>query len=160
MKRLLLAVTFVIGLMFLASQDASPPESSPTPTVQSLDITSIDAPIDAPIDTSVAAPIDSQTQRELWVFTADWCAACKDYEVTLKKAEKRGVKIRRIDYDDYPELVKKYKIRVVPTTLVMQYDEEVEREEGSLSFSEIFKLLKTTIRTLLVNIFRLVLMAI
>ena len=156
MKRLLLAVTFVIGLMFLASQDVSPPESSPTPTVQSLDITSIDAPI----DTSVAAPIDSQTQRELWVFTADWCAACKDYEVTLKKAEKRGVKIRRIDYDGHPELVKKYKIRVVPTTLVMEYDEEMEREEGSLSFSEIFKLLKTTIRTLLVNIFRLVLMAI
>jgi len=145
MKRLLLAVTFVIGLMFLASQDASPPEPSPTPVAESSD---------API---AETPIDSQTQRELWVFTADWCAACKDYEITLKEAEKKGIKVRRIDYDDHPDLVKKYKIRVIPTTLAMEDDEEMEREEGNITLKAIFELLRNTLRTLLPKLLNIIL---
>lgn len=144
MKPLLLTVTFVVGLMFLASQDVTPPEPSSTPTVQSSDI-----------DT----PIDSQTQRELWVFTADWCAACKDYEITLKEAEKQGIKIRRIDYDDNPDLVKKYKIRVVPTTLAMEDDEEMEREEGSITLIAIFELLRNTLRAFLPKLLNIILIA-
>lgn len=147
MKRLLLAVTFVIGLMFLASQDVSPPEPSPTPITQSLD---------APIAETL---IDSQTQRELWVFTADWCAACKDYEITLKEAEKQGIIIKRIDYDDNPDLVKKYKIRVVPTTLAMEDDEEMEREEGNITLIAIFELLRNTLRTLLPKLLNIILLA-
>ena len=140
MKRLLLAV--IIGLMFLASQNTPEPSS----VVQSSDIIPVD--------------LQTQSQRELWVFTADWCPSCKDYEITLKEAEKQGVKIKRIDYDRHPDLVKKYKIRVVPTTLVMEDGDEMEREEGSLSFSQIFELLKTTARTLLANIFNLILVSI
>lgn len=146
MKRLLLAVTFVIGLMFLASQDVSPPEP-PTPIAQSSDV---------PV---METPIDLQTQRQLWVFTADWCAACKDYEATLKEAEKQGIKIRRIDYDDNPDLVRKYKIRVVPTTLSMEGDEEMEREEGSITLIAIFKLLRNTLRALLPKLLNIILIA-
>ena len=148
MKRLLLAVTFVMGLMFLASQDASPPEPSPTPVAQTLD---------APL---VETPIDSQTQRELWVFTADWCTHCKDYEVTLKEIEKQGVIVKRIDYDANPDLVKKYKIQVLPTTLAMEDDEEMEREEGNITLKAIFELLRNTLRTLLPKLLNIIMIAI
>ena len=127
-----------------------PENLSITILLQSLDVISVGSPID----------LQTQSRRELWVFTADWCTACKDYEVTLKKAEKQGVKIRRIDYDRNLDLVRKYKIRVVPTTLAMEDGNEMERQEGSLNFSQIFELLKTTVRTLLANIFRLILVAI
>ena len=123
MKHLMLALGFALALMFLANQAATPPEPSPT-------------------------PIDLQTHsgRYLKVFQADWCQPCHDYEVTLIEAEKRGIVVERIDIDEHPELMEKYNIRVIPTTLVMEDDEEMDREEGNITIAALFKLLGDTLK--------------
>lgn len=135
MKKLMLAVTFVVALMLLTNQNATPPEPTPTP-----------------ID------LKNQSGVELWVFKADWCEPCRDYEVTLKIAETKGIKIRRIDIDEHPELMRKYNIRVIPTTLFMEDDEEQDREEGNITLLSIFKLLGDTLKVFLPKLLNIIFM--
>lgn len=66
---------------------------------------------------------------EILVFSAPWCAACK----TLKnKLQMKGVGYEEIDVDD-PEnesLVVAYKIRSLPTTIILKDGEVVVQEQG------------------------------
>lgn len=135
MKKLMLVITFVAVLALLTNQDATPPEPTPTP-----------------ID------LENQSGVELWVFKADWCKPCRDYEVTLKIAEAKGIKIRRIDIDEHPELMKKHNIRVIPTTLFMEDDEEQDREEGNITLLSIFKLLGDTLKVFLPKLLNIIFM--
>lgn len=129
----MLALTFVLALTFLANQEATSPQPTPVP-----------------ID------LENQSGMELWVFKADWCQPCIDYEVTLKMAEERGIKIRRIDIDEHPELMRKHNIRVIPTTLVMEDDEEQDREEGNLLPFTLFKLIGDTLKVFLPKLLNLI----
>ena len=135
MKRLILVLSFALALMFLANQDATPPEPSPTP-----------------ID------LQNHSGRYLMVFQADWCQPCHYYESTLIEAEKRGVVIKRIDYDDNPDLVRKYNIKVVPTTLVMEDENEMERQEGNITIAALFKLLGDTLKMFLPKLLNILFM--
>lgn len=66
---------------------------------------------------------------EILVFSAPWCAACK----TLKnKLQMKGVVYEEIDVDD-PEnesLVVAYKVRSLPTTIVLKDGEVIVQEQG------------------------------
>jgi len=145
MKKLLLAVTIILGLAFMSVQPATPPEPSPTP----IDFVNQDLVV-------THTPIE----QELWVFTADWCHTCRKYKPTLKEAEKRGIKVRYINTDNHPELVKQYNITTIPTTLVMHDNEEMGREEGNITIIAIFNLLRDTLRTFLPKLLNIILVMI
>lgn len=70
-----------------------------------------------------------QSDVEILVFSAPWCAACK----TLKnKLQMKGVRYKEIDVDD-PENespVVAYKIRSLPTTIILKDGEVVVQEQG------------------------------
>lgn len=70
-----------------------------------------------------------QSDVEILVFSASWCAACK----TLKnKLQMKGVGYEEIDVDD-PEnesLVVAYKVRSLPTTIILKDGEVVVHEQG------------------------------
>lgn len=70
-----------------------------------------------------------QSDVEILVFSAPWCAACK----TLKnKLQMKGVGYEEIDVDD-PEnesLVVAYKVRSLPTTIILKDGEVVVHEQG------------------------------
>lgn len=70
-----------------------------------------------------------QSDVEILVFSAPWCAACK----TLKnKLQMKGVGYEEIDVDD-PEnesLVVAYKVRSLPTTIILKDGEVVVQEQG------------------------------
>jgi len=84
---------------------------------------------------------DFQNQKVLWVFTADWCHACKQYEKTLQMAEAKKIKVYRINVDKRPKLTKKYHITSIPATLVMKNRKEQARKIGNIPLKSLFKLI-------------------
>ena len=67
-------------------------------------------------------------------FNAEWNKA---NEVEWCHTEKKGLddcKVKYIDIGKNPELQKKYEVVVVPTILIFQDGEEVERYQADISF--------------------------
>ncbi len=66
-------------------------------------------------------------------FGATWCGPCKILEPNLKKmeAEFPSINIKHIDVDEYPKLAKEYKIRSVPTVILLKDGQEVKRVSGA-----------------------------
>lgn len=66
-------------------------------------------------------------------FTADWCQPCKAVARLLTEV-KTPAPIEVIDIDDKSELAMKFKIRSVPTIMmVSSADEEISRITGTIS---------------------------
>jgi len=65
-------------------------------------------------------------------FWATWCQPCKIFAPTVEKLDKEfeGITFLSIDAEQVPELVKQYKIRSLPTILIISNGEEVERISG------------------------------
>lgn len=83
---------------------------------------------------------------DILYFSAAWCGPCKMFKPTiLNVASQFGddVKLTPINIDDELELVKKYKIRSVPTVILLKDDKVVDQFSGVVSkyqLSEVIKL--------------------
>ena len=64
-------------------------------------------------------------------FYQEGCMACEEQAPILREAEKKlGIKIEEIDAVRNPDYIKKYGLRVTPTTIVLDGDDVRERMEG------------------------------
>ena len=65
-------------------------------------------------------------------FGAEWCGPCAKQEPILDQLQLDvpELNIQRIDIDEAPDLAAKYKIRTLPTILILQDDIEVNRLVG------------------------------
>ena len=73
-------------------------------------------------------------------FTASWCGPCKTFKPIMKEIEKEGHRISFIDVDyDEGDLTTKYEINAVPTSIVEENGEEVERFIGALPKKEVLE---------------------
>lgn len=99
-------------------------------------------------------------ERTLYAFQQDGCAACKEMEPVLKKLERRGVKVVRIDIKT-PKgraLVQKYKVKETPTYIsVDKAGREQGREVGVVTEGVLLVLLKLA-RYVLVGLIKLLIM--
>ena len=108
MMRWLLLTATVLALLCVCEQQTvfaspkAPDRSPPTPTCQ------------------------------VYAFTADWCQVCQRDKPKLAELRRRGVDVVEIDYDARPDLVRKYRIRRLPTYIVIEDGKEVERTESIL----------------------------
>ena len=69
--------------------------------------------------------------RQMLYFTADWCTPCQKLGPVLdeiSKANPNRIKKVNIDYD--PELPHRYNITSVPTTIIFENNQEIERKVG------------------------------
>ena len=80
-----------------------------------------------------------QTTHQVLAFTADWCQACQRDKPELAELRRRGVEVVEIDYDARPDLVRKYRVRRLPTYIVLKDGEEVERTESILLLIKILR---------------------
>lgn len=66
-------------------------------------------------------------------FGAVWCAPCKTLEPKLQKmeAEFPNIAFYSVNVDDDPGLAKQYKIRSVPTVILLRDGQEVTRIAGA-----------------------------
>ena len=79
------------------------------------------------------------SRHQVLAFTADWCQACQQDKPKLTELRRRGVEVVEIDYDSWPDLVRKYRVRRLPTYIVLKDGEEVERTESILLLIKILR---------------------
>jgi len=77
----------------------------------------------------------------VYAFTADWCPVCQRDKPKLAELRRRGVDVVEIDCDARPELVRQYRVRRLPTYVVLKDDTEVKRTGDILLLIKILRFL-------------------
>lgn len=68
-------------------------------------------------------------------FYATWCGPCKEMEPVMEQMEKKyseNLEFRKVDIDKDRKIAEKYRIKAVPTYVILSpTGEEIDRMEGS-----------------------------
>ena len=82
-------------------------------------------------------------------FWAEWCGPCKMISPIIEQiaAEREDVVVGKVDVDNNPELSFKYKIRSIPTVIVVKNGEVIERKVGGTSKANYEKMLDSALET-------------
>jgi thioredoxin 1 len=70
--------------------------------------------------------------KKVYKFFATWCGPCKMLSKTLSTVES-PLEIEEIDVDQNKDLAKEFKIRGVPTLIIVEDDKELKRKTGVMS---------------------------
>ena len=86
----------------------------------------------------------SNTIRYVLAFWAEWCGPCIMMEPILKKfaTQNNEVVVGKVNADHNNGLVKRYKIRGLPQILLIKNGEEIKRNAGALSITELANFVK------------------
>ena len=77
-------------------------------------------------------------------FYADWCGPCKMFSPIVESVaeENEDVKVVKIDVDNAQDLAIKYQVMSIPTIVVIKNGQEVNRNVGVVSKSQIVEMVK------------------
>lgn len=77
-------------------------------------------------------------------FYADWCGPCKMYSPIVESVatENENIKVVKIDVDNEQDIAIKYQVMSIPTTVVIQNGQEVNRAVGMMSKSDLLEMVK------------------
>lgn len=77
-------------------------------------------------------------------FFADWCGPCKMLSPIVDEVaeENTDIKVCKINVDDEPELAMRYNVMSIPTLVVIQNGEEINKSVGLVSKEDILNLVK------------------
>jgi thioredoxin 1 len=75
--------------------------------------------------------------KHVFYFTADWCGPCKKVRPIVQELIQDGYSFQVIDADTESELVKKFKIRSIPTFILFDNQVEVNRFSGAKTKQEL-----------------------
>ena len=75
----------------------------------------------------------NSTENVLIFFSAEWCSPCKLLKLNLEKIEetKREYKFVKIDVSEDEESIDKFKIRNIPTVILIKNKKEIARFLGA-----------------------------
>ena len=81
-------------------------------------------------------------------FYADWCGPCRALGPVLEEIsnEKHNFNIGKVNVDEEKELASRFKIRSIPTMIVFENGNEVERVVGFIPKEEIILKMKKNSR--------------
>lgn len=73
------------------------------------------------------------------VFTADWVSSSSIVDVVCIKiaSERSDVKLVKINVDNNKDLIAKYRIKKVPSCVIIQKQEIIDRIEGAFSKKDV-----------------------
>ena len=88
--------------------------------------------------------VKTSADKVLIDFYADWCGPCKMLAPILHEieAEYPGLIIAKINVDETPSLAIKYGIQSIPTVLVMQNGEVINKAVGLRSKEQLLEMVK------------------
>ena len=77
-------------------------------------------------------------------FYADWCGPCKMFSPIVESVaeENEDIKVVKIDVDNAQDLAIKYQVMSIPTIVVIKNGQEVNRNVGVISKSQILEMVK------------------
>ena len=77
-------------------------------------------------------------------FYADWCGPCKMFSPIVESVaeENEDIKVVKIDVDNAQDLAIKYQVMSIPTIVVIKNGQEVNRNVGVVSKSQIVEMVK------------------
>ena len=76
--------------------------------------------------------------KQLWYFTADWCAPCKALGPTMNRVSEQ-ISVNRINIDYEADVVQKYGVRNIPTVILVENGQEVRRFSGNRSYNDVIQ---------------------
>ena len=74
------------------------------------------------------------------MFSAEWCGPCKLITPQFNNLEKEGIVTVKVDVNKFEDLFNEYKIASLPTFIIFENGQEIQRESGSKSFDTIKQL--------------------
>lgn len=77
-------------------------------------------------------------------FYADWCGPCKMFSPVVESVanENEDVKVVKINVDNAQDLAIKYQVMSIPTVVIIKNGQEVNRNVGMASKSQILEMVK------------------
>jgi thioredoxin 1 len=75
--------------------------------------------------------------KQLWYFSADWCGPCKQFGPVMDELAKQGMSIKRLNVDYTPDAATLYKIKSVPTVILVEDEQEKARFTGTRTMQQV-----------------------
>jgi thioredoxin 1 len=75
--------------------------------------------------------------KQLWYFSADWCGPCKQFGPVMDELAKQGMSIKRLNIDYTPDAASIYKVKSVPTVILVEDEQEKARFTGTRTMQQV-----------------------
>ena len=75
--------------------------------------------------------------KQLVKFSASWCQPCKALAGNFKYVDMKDVELKEVDIDENLDMAKEYRVRGVPTMVLLEDGKEVKRTSGVLMADKI-----------------------
>jgi thioredoxin 1 len=75
--------------------------------------------------------------KQLWYFSADWCGPCKQFGPVMDELAKQGMSIKRLNVDYTPDAATIYKVKSVPTVILVEDEQEKARFTGTRTMQQV-----------------------
>jgi|TARA_A100001388_G_C28529945_1_gene385059 thioredoxin 1 len=77
--------------------------------------------------------------KSLKYFSATWCGPCKVFKPVMQELAGQGHSIEFIDVDEQSDVATEFGVRSVPTTVVMENGQEVDRFVGAIPKEQVLE---------------------
>jgi thioredoxin-like negative regulator of GroEL len=80
--------------------------------------------------------------KQLLYFSAGWCSACKGVTPIIEQlVSTKSIPVNKIDTDYDVSYVEEYKIKSIPTIIVLENGNEIKRYTGPITLAQLQNLI-------------------
>jgi thiol-disulfide isomerase/thioredoxin len=81
--------------------------------------------------------------KQILYFSAKWCSGCQSTSPLIEQFQRnnRNIPVEKIDTDYDSSYVEKYKVKSIPTTIILENGNEIKRYVGALGYEQLNRLI-------------------